>query len=163
MRYVNSYQNPNDNWRPGYLRWRRQNVTYRGIRDSEKSLSDDRGNGNLAMLGLGLYTVPASNKSMARGYGDLYFVYGAIPKKPLIVGTLNAWELWSQKHIYNFDTRAFYAAGGQIREKMLELGYDGVIIKGREMVNYTPDPNEVKFFRYEDDLEEFYFRIINQK
>lgn len=34
---------------------------------------------------------------------------------------------------------------------MLKLGYDGFVIKGREMVNYAPE--NIKYFRTEDDLK----------
>ena len=36
-------------------------------------------------FGKGLYTVPSSNKAMAKQYGELYYVVNAIPKKPKIV------------------------------------------------------------------------------
>jgi len=40
-------------------------------------------------FGKGLYTVPLSNKSMAKQYGKVYFVVFAKPLKPKIVSTVN--------------------------------------------------------------------------
>ena len=39
---------------------------------------------------------------------------------------------------------------------MMKMGYDGIIIKGREMVNYKPDMNEIKFFSNENQLIHYY-------
>lgn len=43
---------------------------------------------------------------------------------------------------------------------MLNLGYDGLVIKGREMVNYTPE--NIKYFRTEYELEQYYYSLINE-
>lgn len=37
---------------------------------------------------------------------------------------------------------------------MLDLGYDGLVIKGREMVNYKP--KDVLYFENEDQLKKYY-------
>jgi hypothetical protein len=71
-----------------YLRWKRKNVTIRGIR--EVGEENDAG----AMLGKGLYTAALSNREMAKKYGTVYFVVNAIPKNPKIFNTLNDWEIW---------------------------------------------------------------------
>lgn len=71
-----------------YSKWKRHNITYRGI----KNIGED--NGVSGMLGKGLYTVPLSNKSMAKTYGVLYYVYNGKPKNPKELQSLNAWEMW---------------------------------------------------------------------
>ena len=136
-----------------YLAWKRKNVTLRGVRDR---YAED--NGGSAMLGQGLYTAFLSNKKMAKIYGDVYFLLNAIPKKPLIVNTLNDWEIWEQKNLYkdyDYDQRKFTAAGKTVKGEMIRLGYDGVIIKGREIVNYIP-PDNVKYFQNENQLIQYY-------
>ncbi|TXG80918.1 MAG: hypothetical protein E6R13_07325, partial [Spirochaetes bacterium] len=60
-----------------YLSWKRKNVTLRGMKDTSVE------NGVSGMLGKGLYTAPLSNKALAKQYGDVYFVVGAIPKNPI--------------------------------------------------------------------------------
>lgn len=57
-----------------YSKWKRKNVTLRGM----KVLGVD--NGVWGSFGKGLYTVPLGNKSMAKEYGDVYFVVNAVPK-----------------------------------------------------------------------------------
>lgn len=37
---------------------------------------------------------------------------------------------------------------------MLKLGYDGIIIKGREMVNYKP--KDILYFKNEDELKNWF-------
>lgn len=58
-----------------YLKWKRNNVTFRGIREQGEE------NGGSAILGRGLYSASLGNKSMAKGYGELHFLVNAIPKK----------------------------------------------------------------------------------
>jgi hypothetical protein len=41
-----------------------------------------------------------------------------------------------------------------IKDEMLKLGYDGIEIKGREMVNYTPE--DIMFFQNERQLIMYY-------
>jgi hypothetical protein len=43
---------------------------------------------------------------------------------------------------------------------MIKLGYDGLIIKGREMVNYNPDNNKIKYFETENQLYMYYEDFI---
>ena len=142
-----------------YLSWKRKNVTIRGIKDR---YAEDNGNG--AMMGQGLYTAFLSNKKMAKKYGELYFLLNAIPKKPLILNTLNDWEIWEQKNLYKnygYDQRKFFADGKTIKDEMIKRGYDGVIIKGREMVNYTP-PDNVKYFQNEKQLIQYYKDFVEK-
>jgi hypothetical protein len=145
----------NENEIENYPLWKRKNVTLRGIKELGKS------NEVYGSFGKGLYTVPLSNKSMAKQYGDVYFVVNAIPKKPKIVDSLNNAELLRQKlisdfcnkHNKNYDPR-FFEENTTMEDEMLNLGYDGLIIKGREMVNYTPV--DIKYFRTENELQRYY-------
>lgn len=138
-----------------YSKWKRKNVTLRGIKELGKP------NEVYGSFGKGLYTVPLSNKAMAKQYGDVYFVVNAIPKTPKIVDSLNSAEIWRQKlvndfcekHNKEYDTR-FFEANTTMEKEMLNLGYDGFIIKGREMVNYTP--NNIKYFKTEQELQRYY-------
>ena len=142
-----------------YLRWKRKNVTIRGIKDQTKGENDGG-----AMLGRGLYTAFLSNKELAKQYGDVHFVFGAIPKNPKVFNTLNEWEIWEYNSlIYPYlkkrnlkqDKREFFKRTN-IEDEMMKMGYDGIIIKGREMVNYKPDMNEIKFFSNENQLIHYY-------
>lgn len=138
--------------RASYLRWKRKNVSYRGM----KEVGQENGSG--AMLGDGLYTAALSNKTLARQYGNVYFAVNAIPKNPLKFNTLNEWEIWFQgfvlktlgyERIYQFHEKS------DIATELKKLGYDGVIIRGREMVNYSP-PSDVMYFRTENELMDWY-------
>lgn len=149
--------------RKEYLNWKRKNVTLRGINDS----TDENGyNGGGASFGSGLYTAFLSNKSLAKGYGKVYFVLNAIPKHPKIVDTWNNAEIftqnvvnnWCKKNGLSYEPNEFYKKTN-LRDEMISLGYDGLIIKGREMVNYTP-PDNVVYFKSEAQLYN-YFTTIN--
>jgi hypothetical protein len=138
-----------------YSKWKRRNVTLRGIKEIGKP------NEVYGSFGKGLYTVPLSNKSMAKQYGDVYFVVNAIPKNPKIVDSLNNAEILRQKlvndfckkHNKDYDTR-FFEANTTMEDEMLNLGYDGLIIKSREMVNYSP--SDIKYFKTENELQRYY-------
>jgi hypothetical protein len=138
-----------------YSKWKRKNVSLRGIKELGKT------NEVYGSFGKGLYTVPLSNKAMAKQYGDVYFVVNAIPQKPKIVDSLNNAEILRQKLVNDFckknnkdyDTR-FFEANTTMEDEMLNLGYDGLIIKGREMVNYSP--NNIKYFKTENELQRYY-------
>ena len=105
---------------------------------------------------------------MAKGYGDVYFVVNAIPKNPKIFNTLNDWEIWFYNNlVYSYsklkgksfpDKRDFFEST-TIENELQKLGYDGVVIKGREMVNYAP-PDNVLYFRTEYELENYYNTVI---
>lgn len=144
-----------------YLRWKRKNVTIRGVREST-----DKDNDGAAMLGRGLYTAFLSNKQLARQFGKVYFVLNAIPKHPKVFNTLNDWEIWSfNTMIYNYCIKNGLKPSNQsffthttIEDEMQRLGYDGVIIKGREMVNFTP-PNDVMYFETERQLMNYYYVV----
>jgi len=141
-----------------YLTWKRKNVTLRGITEFGSE------NNSGAMLGQGLYTAFLSNKAMARQYGTVYFVLNAIPKKPKVFNTLNEWEIWLYEKLkkqfvkdHPTDYGDFYTKT-TIKDEMMKLGYDGIIIKGREMVNYTP-PDDIKYFNNERALMDYYERL----
>lgn len=146
------------NSRKDYLRWKRKNVTIRGIKTAGQE------NQGSAMLGKGLYTAFLSNKDLAKQYGQVYFVVNAIPKKPKIFNNLNEWEIWQQTVLYKDymkdgfpDSREFFKHT-TIEDEVQKLGYDGVVIKGREMVNYSPEG--VLYFTNERQLENYYYDII---
>jgi hypothetical protein len=141
-----------------YSKWKRNNVTYRGIKEFGKP------NEVYGSLGNGLYTVPLSNKAMAKQYGDLYYVVNAKPTKPKIVNGLNNAELLIQNLIDNFCkengqgySRSFFEQNTTIEKEMLKLGYNGIIIKGREMVNY--EPINIRYFKTETELINYYNSI----
>lgn len=148
--------------RQDYLRWKRKNVSLRGLREENQTE-----NGGMAMLGQGLYTAYLSNRQLAREYGKVYFVLNGVPKKPIVFNTLNDWEIWSYNTlIYNWcikngfepSSNTFYKHTN-LRDEIMKLGYDGVAIKGREMVNYTP-PDNVIYFENEYQLENYYDHVV---
>lgn len=148
-----------------YLKWKRNNVTLRGIR-----VAGTEQNGGGAMLGRGLYTAFLGNKSLAKEYGSVYFVVGAIPKKPVVVKSLNEWEIFMQyklikrfcqEHGEDYDPRYFHA-NTSIEGELMKMGYDGAIIKGREIVNYTPS-DKVRYFENEDALRNYYQHTLHDK
>lgn len=150
--------------RAEYLKWKRRNVTVRGIRELGKE------NDGMASFGQGLYTAALGNKEMARKYGKLYYVVGAIPKHPKIVNTWNDAEIFMQgvvmrygkEHGINdyFDAKRDFDTKTNVREEMLRIGYDGLIIRGREMVNYTPDEDNIRYFENENQLIQYYETIV---
>lgn len=141
-----------------YKAWKRKNVTIRGVAEMGSE------NGGGAMLGDGLYTAFLSNKELAKQYGTVNFVINAIPKKPLTFNTLNDWEIWVQRNLFPKDDsghpslRNFFAQGKTYASEIQKLGYDGVIIKGREMVNYAP--GDVLYFQNERQLYNYWEIII---
>lgn len=142
-----------------YLKWKRKNVTIRGIKNegSENEAS--------AMLGRGLYTAFLSNRELAKQYGHVYFVVNAIPKKPLVFDTLNRWEIWFQNLIYKYSKakgkdhpdRRDFNENTTIEDEVQKLGYDGIIIKGREMVNFKPE--NILYFKNEQQLQNYYYTL----
>jgi len=145
-----------------YLKWKRDNVTLRGI----KKLGYD--NKVWGSFGKGLYTVPLSNKAMAKTYGNVYFVLNAKPQNPKVVQDRNVAEILMQTLVDNFckkhgverSTR-YFEENTTIEDEMQKLGYDGLVIKGREMVNYTP-PDDVKYFENESQLMNYYTNFVNE-
>lgn len=142
-----------------YLKWKRQNVTLRGMQEVGKE------NNGMASFGQGLYTASLSNKELARKYGKVYFVVGAIPKHPKIVNTWNEAEMFIQNVVMRygrengindyFDAKRNFDAKTNVRDEMLRIGYDGLVIRGREMVNYSP-PDNVLYFNTEEELKNYY-------
>jgi hypothetical protein len=143
-----------------YLKWKRKNVTLRGMNDRYSE------NGGGAMLGDGLYTAPLGNKVLAKSYGKVYFVLNAIPKTPLVVNSLNDWEIWSQRNLFgmfstdNYPNQREFFKNTNIKDEMVKLGYDGIIIKGREIVNFTPSDNDLSYFENERQLQMYYEDMI---
>lgn len=160
MKLITILEDMNDK---AYLKWKKNNITIRGVKN--KGEENNAG----AMLGRGLYTAFLSNKSLAREYGKVHFVLGAIPKKPKVFNTLNEWEIWFYNTlVYGFskangneypDKRDF-SAKTTIEDEVMKLGYDGIVIKGREMVNFTPNMDDIKYFEDEYDLKRYYANNI---
>ena len=48
----------------------------------------------------------------------------------------------------------FFENNTSMDKEMLKMGYDGLIIKGREMVNYKPE--NIKYFKTEKELQLYY-------
>ena len=138
-----------------YKTWKRKNVTLRGI----KNLGEE--NGVYGSYGNGLYTVPLGNKAMAKQYGVVHYVVNAIPKNPKIVNNINEAEMLRQNLVNNYCIEngvkynpRYFEDNTSMDKEMLKIGYDGLIIKGREMVNYTP--TDVKYFKDENQLINYY-------
>ncbi len=141
-----------------YLKWKRKNVTIRGV----MNMGEENNGG--AMLGRGLYTAFLSNKMLAKKYGKIYFVLNAIPKHPKVFNTLNDWEIWfyntlvykfSKEQGKDFPDKRDFNANTTIEGEMMKLGYDGIVIKGREAVNFTPG-DDVMYFENEVQLKQHY-------
>jgi hypothetical protein len=149
--------------RINYLKWKKRNVTLRGILDNNNSAE----NGGMAKYGQGLYTAFLGNKDLAKQYGKVYYVVNAIPKHPKIVYSTNDAEIFEQEMVTNFckmhgvpRSNEFFSKNTTIADEMQRLGYDGLVIKGREMVNYTP-PDNVLYFSNERELKNYYDIVIN--
>ncbi len=141
-----------------YLKWKRKNVSYRGMKEFNVE------NGGSDSLGKGLYTAALSNKAMSKSYGDVYFAVNAIPKNPIVFNTLNEWEIWlyntlifkhSKAKGKEFPDKRDFMASTTVEAEVQKMGYDGVIIKGREMVAYNPE--NVRYFKTEDEVKNYYF------
>lgn len=140
-----------------YSKWKRKNVTLRGMKQSGVD------NGVVGSWGKGYYTVPLSNRAMAKKYGEVYFIVNAIPQKPKIVNTVNDAEIFRYELIEKYckangldkhDFPFYYENGRSMEKDLLEMGYDGFVIKGREMVHYKPE--NIKVFKTEIGLKEYY-------
>jgi hypothetical protein len=146
-----------ENVQDAYSKWKRKNVTYRGIKDESDLEKPNFGFGG--MLGKGLYTAASSNKTMTRDYGKRYFIVNGRPKNPKIFNSVNDWELWFQRNLRGkYDRLSDFEEATSIEAEIQKLGYDGIEIKGREIVNYKPE--NVKYFRTEDELKN-YFNTLN--
>jgi hypothetical protein len=148
-----------------YLKWKRQNVTIRGIRDNNNSAE----NGGMAKYGQGLYTAFLGNKDLAKQYGKVYFIVNAIPKHPKIVYSTNDAEIFEQQMVTNYckahgvpRSNEFFSRNTTIADEMQRLGFDGLVIKGREMVNYTP-PANILYFSTEQELMNYYEVVISPR
>lgn len=134
-----------------YKKWKRKNVTIRGMSKSPGEYNEAG-----ASLGDGLYTASLGNKAMAKGYGDVYFVVNGRPKYPIVFKDLNETEIWLQQNIYfkNYKNIRDFNAHTNIQDEVQKLGYDGIEVKGREIVNYKPE--NVMYFKTENELINYY-------
>ena len=161
MKFIKHFENYNSFDRKEYLKWKRKNVSLRGIADR---YSED--NSGMAKYGSGLYTAHLSNRSLAKEYGDVYFVVNGIPKHPKIVVSVNEAEMFMQDLVSKYCKENgvkrdnwYFSENTTVADEMIKLGYDGLVIKGREMVNYKPE--NVLYFENEEQLENYYERNIN--
>ena len=96
---------------------------------------------------------------MANEYGAVYFVVNAVPKKPLVFNNLNEWEIWTWQKLYSVDgkpdKRAFFE-NNTIEDAIQKMGYDGVIIKGREMVVYNTEGLDIRYYKDEEQVQGYY-------
>jgi GNAT superfamily N-acetyltransferase len=147
-----------------YKTWKRKNVTLRGM---SKGVGEENSAG--AMLGSGLYTAFLSNRKMAKEYGEVYFVVNAVPSNPKVFNTLNEWEIWFYNNLVfkysneqgkDFPDKRDFNKNTTIEAEMQKMGYDGIVIKGREMVHFNP--KNVMYFKTEDELKK-YFEINMEK
>lgn len=140
-----------------YLKWKRKNVTLRGI-------SGERGSENNAgaRFGRGLYSAALGNRTMAKGYGIVYFVVNAIPKNPVTFRDTNYAEIWIQNFKYKTlgykNDREFNDAT-DLATELQKIGYDGIAIPGREFVHYKPV--DVLYFENEQELKYYYESIMS--
>jgi hypothetical protein len=151
-----------------YKSWKRKNVTLRG----EKNVGEFNGGG--ARFGDGLYTAYLSNKKMAKEYGDVLFYVGARPKNPKKVNDTNEAENFLYYKIIlpyleknNLEKRSseFYKHT-DIKTEMLNNGYDGLDIVGREVVNYTPPELGKGMWNYRDErqvINHYIHYVLNNK
>ena len=154
MKFIKLFENFQDD-RKDYLKWKRKNVTLRGIQDIYGE------NSGMAKYGSGLYTTPLSNRSMAKEYGKVYFIVNAIPKHPKIVFSTNEAEMFMQGLVTNYckengvrRDNNYFSTNTTVADEMIKQGYDGLIIKGREMVNYKPE--NIMYFENETQLENYF-------
>lgn len=135
-----------------YKKWKRQNVTIRGIANKP---GEYNGVGSIT-LGDGFYTAHLGNRDMARKYGKIYFVINGRPKNPLVFNSINEAEIWMQQNLYfkNYKNIRDFNEHTTIKDEVLKMGHDGIEIKGREMVNFTPE--NVKYFKTEEELFNYY-------
>ena len=156
MKYLELFENYGQFDKKKYLSWKRKNVTIRGVEE------DGYENGAGAMLGRGLYTAFLSNKDLAKQYGTVKFVLNAIPKNPKVFQYLNDWEIFFYNTLINNYcrehemkiSRTNFSQNTTIEDEMMKLGYDGIVIKGREIVNYKPE--NVVYFKDENQLIHYY-------
>jgi len=145
-----------------YRKWKRNNVTLRGMKELGKE------NEVYPSFGKGLYTAHLSNYTMAKQYGTVHFAVGARPKNPKKVRSVNEAEILRQNLILDFCKKygknylpSFFEENTSIEYEMLNLGYDGLEIIGREMVNYKPGiVDYVKYSKDEYYLKNYYIKNI---
>lgn len=165
MKYIFNFADYlNENKDSEYLKWKRKNVTLRGMKD-RYSVDND----GMAKYGSGLYTAFLGNRAMANQYGKVYFVVNAIPKKPKILYSTNEAEMFLQQLVTDYckehnvpRSNYYFSDNTNIATEMKKLGHDGLVIKGREMVNYNP-PSDVQYFEDEEGLYSYYLRQNNLK
>lgn len=132
-----------------FKQWKRKNVTLRGIADNADNFGVE-GNNNGAMLGKGLYIAYLSNKALAKQYGKVAYLVNAKPLNPKKFQYLNDFEVFTQK----------FPKGSELEVEFQKLGYDGVDIVGREIVNYKPNEENIIYFYSDRQLENHFFNYV---
>lgn len=164
MKHINtSLQNfINESYEKEFLAWKRKNVTLRGMQNLDNSDDANSENGGMAKYGSGLYTAFLGNREMAKQYGKVYFVVNAIPKNPKVVYSVNEAEMFLQQIVTDYCKEKgvprspyYFYEETNIPTEMKKRGFDGLIIKGREMVNYFP-PENVRYIESEEQLYQYY-------
>ena len=163
MKYIKSYKifESNETFnQKEYLKWKRKNVTLRGVKELGKE------NGAGARFGNGLYQSYLSNKTFAKSYGTVYFVVNGRGENPKVVQSPNSAEIFLQnlkrdycrehnlKHVTDFYKHT------TVEDEMIRLGYDSLDISGCELVNFKPDMSKIKYFRTEDELKNYYIHNV---
>jgi len=149
---------------PNYRKWRKNNVSYRGSRKDDPLDGIDEYDGK---FGKGLYSTPSSNKTMTKDYGTRFILVGAVPSNPLKFRNVNEAEIWLQQMMIrvmkerkkgedDIDSLRNFHKYSSIEKEVTKLGYDGIMIVGREMVLFNPKERDVKVFKTEKQLEMWY-------
>lgn len=144
--------------RAAYLKWKRANVSLRGMAEV------GRDNGGGARMGVGLYTAALSNAKMARGFGRLHFVVNGVPRRPKVFRDMGQWETFYYAELVRkkYKSVAEFNAHTTVERAMQELGFDGVVVTGREMVNYAP-PDDLMYFQDEWGVRDYWERAVKGK
>lgn len=144
-----------------YLRWKKENVSLRGI-ENFNNRYDTNGNGNIGRFGEGLYTAFLSNKKMAKEYGKVYFVVNGKPKKPLKTNNPSSLENYiyeiARDQGYKSPIDAYKNGVKGAHDLLINAGYDGIQITGREYANFTPE--NVLYFENERLLENYFYNFV---
>jgi homoserine trans-succinylase len=104
---------------------------------------------------------------MAKGYGDVYLVLNAKPLKPVVVNNVNEAEIYLQGLVTDYCKKhgqprslSYFEDNTSYEEEIMKKGFDGMVIKGREMVNFKPGKN-VKYFKTDQELYDYWQDYIN--
>jgi len=87
---------------------------------------------------------------MAKQYGTVRFVVNGRPKNPIRFTNMHHALLFIQDELHTKYTddgisspRNFHEKGKTIKGELMDMGYDGLEIKGKEYVNYNPNEKDL--------------------